>query len=168
MKKAGAFSRISRGMARILKTLGFIGCLLIGIMPLVVIANIVGRFFFEHPLKGTLEIVELSMLVLAFFAIPYTAGKRGHVSVSLIVSRFPGRLRELVRRAGFFLSALIIGIITYQTIVNTIYYFKNPYETTPILYIPLAPLRLIMAIGCIVLCLQLILDIFRTPQDDHQ
>ena len=108
-------------MHGVMKTLGFMGCFFIGMMVLVVIVNILGRLIFERPLKGTIELVEAMMLILAFFAIPYTANKRGHVSVKLIVARLPKRAQDIIRSIGYFLSAGIMGVITYQAIMNTIY-----------------------------------------------
>lgn len=151
---------VPRGMARIIRILAFLGCVVMAVMAVVVTVNVAGRFFFGHPLKGTVELVEAMMLIVAFFAIPYTAQKRGHVRVTLIVSRFPKPVQLVVRRVGFFISAFIIGTITYQATVNTIYYIRHLNETTPILYIPLAPFRLIMALGCLVLCVHLLLDMW--------
>lgn len=153
-------------MHGVMKTLGFMGCFFIGMMVLVVIVNILGRLIFERPLKGTIELVEAMMLILAFFAIPYTANKRGHVSVKLIVARLPKRAQDIIRSIGYFLSAGIMGVIAYQATMNTIYYTQNLHETTAILYIPLAPLRLIMALGCLILCIQLILDMFQPTKTE--
>lgn len=158
---------ITGGAYGIIRSLGFIGCVVIGIMALVVIVNVVGRFLFEQPLKGTVELVQAMMIIVAFFAIPYTARKKGHVRVTLIVSRFPKRIQGVVRSIGFFLSAGIFAVITYQAIVNTIYYMRNLHETTSILFIPLAPFRLIMALGCLILCIQLLLDMLQSTQTEE-
>ena len=64
----------------VMKTLGIMGCFFLGVMVLVVMINVLGRLIFGRPLKGTIELVEAMMLILAFFAIPYTANKKGHVS----------------------------------------------------------------------------------------
>ncbi len=157
---------ITRRLDNIIKTLGLIGCIFFGLMAFVVIVNIVGRFFFQHPLKGTVELVEAIMIIVAFFAIPYTAGERGHVRVTLVVTRFSKRIQDAVRSIGYFLSAVIIGVITYQAIVETIYYMCHLNETTPILFIPLAPFRLIMALGCFILCIQLLLDTLRPTRNE--
>lgn len=141
-----------------------IGCVFLGLMSCVLIMNIVGRFFFQHPLKGTVELIEAMMIIVAFFSIPYTAAKRAHVSVTLIVSRFSKGLQNVLRGTGYFLSACIIGIITYQAVIETIYYARHLNETTPILFVPLAPFRLIMGLGCLVLCFRLVLDAFQPAQ----
>lgn len=158
---------ITVGVYGIIRSLGFIGCVGIGIIAFVVIVNVVGRFLFEQPLKGTVELVEGMMIIVAFFAIPYTAREKGHVRVTLIVSRFPKRVQDVVRSIGYFLSAGIIFVITYQAIVHTIYYMRNLNETTSILFIPLAPFRLIMALGCLILCIQLLLNMVQSTQTEE-
>jgi TRAP-type C4-dicarboxylate transport system permease small subunit len=165
MKPKTVTGSITQRVYNIIKSLGLIGCIFFGIMAFVVIVNVIGRFFFQRPLKGTVELVEITMIIVAFFAIPYTARERGHVRVTLVVTRFSKRVQDIVRSIGYFLSAVIIGIITYQAIVETIYYMRHLKETTPILFIPLAPFRLIMALGCFMLCIQLLLDTVRPTQN---
>jgi TRAP-type transport system small permease protein len=149
---------ISGSVDSILSVLVILGCSIYGIMALVVVFNVACRFLFKQPLKGTVEVVEIAMLFVAFFSVPFAAKKRAHVTVRLFVHRFPKHIQKIVWRAGFFLSAIIAGIITYQAIVNTIYSIRHLYETTPVMFIPFAPLKLVMAFGCLILCMVLLLD----------
>jgi TRAP-type C4-dicarboxylate transport system permease small subunit len=142
----------------VLSVLVLLGYITYGILALVVVVNVICRFLFQHPLKGTVEVVEMAMLFVAFFAIPVTAKKRAHITVGLFVHRFPNHIQKIVYRIGFFLSAVIAGIITYQAMVNTIYSMRHLYETTPVMYIPFAPLKFVMAFGCLILFIVLLLD----------
>jgi TRAP-type C4-dicarboxylate transport system permease small subunit len=149
---------VARCVDRVIRGLIVAGCIVYGIMALVVVANVVGRFVFRHPVKGTVELVEIMMLFVAFFAVPFAAKQRTHITVGLFVHRFPERLQRIVFRIVFFLSAVIAGIITYQAILNTVDAAGKLHETTPVLFIPFAPLKFIMAFGCLILFVVLFLD----------
>jgi TRAP-type C4-dicarboxylate transport system permease small subunit len=158
MRPEKGMGTLRRSVERVIKVLVFVGCIVYGLMALIVVANVVGRFVFHKPVKGTVELVEIMMLFVAFFAVPFAAKQRCHITVGLFVHRFPSRLQKAVFRAGFFLSAVIAGVITYQAIVNTFYAVRNLHETTPVLYIPFAPLKFVMAFGCLILFIVLFLD----------
>jgi TRAP-type C4-dicarboxylate transport system permease small subunit len=166
MKSKWGIRFISRSIDHMIRILAFIGCVVFGMMVLVVVINVIGRLFLQHPLKGTVELVEGMMLLIAFFAIPYTTNKRGHVAVDLVVGHFPKHIKSIVYRVGFFVSAGILAVITYQAIVNTIYSLRNLHETTSVLFIPLAPFKFVMALGCLMICLQLLLDVLNPKPTD--
>jgi len=168
MKEQERPGPFDRGVDRIIRGLAFVGCAVYGIMALVVVANVVGRFLFHKPVKGTVELVEIMMLFVAFFAVPFAAKQRTHITVGLFVHRLPRPLQKIVFRTGFFLSAAIAGIITYQAGVNTLYAIRNPYETTPVLFIPFAPLKFIMAFGCLILFVVLFLDTLHPIQEQKK
>jgi TRAP-type transport system small permease protein len=149
---------LQRSVESVIRILVFVGCLVYGIMVLIVVANVFGRFLFHKPIKGTVELVEIMMLFVAFFAVPFAAKQRSHITVGLFVHRFPKQLQKRVFQIGFFLSAVIAGIITYQAIVNTVYALGKLHETTPVLFIPFAPLKFVMAFGCLILFIVLFLD----------
>ena len=158
MKPKRVVDITTQGVHCVIRVLGFVGCVVYGIMALVVVANVVGRLAFHQPVKGTVEIVEILMLFVAFFAVPFAAKQRSHITIGLFVHRFPKPLQRIVLRVVFFLSAVIAGVITYQAIANTLYAIRNRYETTPVLYIPFAPLKFVMALGCLILFVVLLLD----------
>jgi len=151
---------LQRGLENVINVLVYVGCIVYGIMALIVVANVVGRFVFHKPVKGTVELVEIMMLFIAFFAVPFAAKQRTHITVGLFVHRFPRQLQKRVFQIGYFLSAVIAGIITYQAIVNTLDAIGKLHETTPVLFIPFAPLKFVMAFGCLILFIVLLLDTF--------
>lgn len=158
MRSNWAIRPILRSVDNVIRVLVLMGCVIYGILALVVVFNVACRFLFRQPLKGTVEVVEIAMLFVAFFAVPFAAKKRAHITVRLFVHRFPELMQKIVYRIGFFLSAVIAGVITYQAIVNTIYSIRHLYETTPVMFIPFAPLKFVMAFGCLILFLVLLLD----------
>lgn len=143
---------------RIMKSLVFISCIIYGLMAFVIGFNVVGRLLFKHPIKGTVEIVEIMMVFIGFFSIAFTTQNRSHVTVRIFLHHLPVNIQKKILSIGFLLSSIIIGIITYQSILNTIYYTLHLEQTTSLLFIPLAPLKFIMVLGCGLIFIFLYLD----------
>ncbi len=160
MKASKVLSFIVGGIDATIRFLGSVACVVVGIMALLVVSNVVGRFLFDKPLLGIVELVEMMMVIIGFFAIAYTAISRGHVHVDLVITRLSRRTQAILGSIAFFLSAGIIAIITYQGSVNTIYYAQHLKEASTVLSVPFAPFRFVMALGCLLLCLRLLVDIF--------
>lgn len=81
---------------------GLVATLLFTMMSLTFV-DVVGRYFFNHPVQGSYEISEVLLAVTAFAALPLTTLRREHVTVSLL-DKFLGRR---VRAARELLVALV-------------------------------------------------------------
>ncbi len=161
MNPSKVLSSIAGGIDATIRFLGSVTCVVVGIMALLVVSNVLGRFLFDKPLLGIVELVEMMMVIIGFFAIAYTATSQGHVRVDLVLSRLSRRAQAVLGSIAFLLSAGIFAIITYQGIVNTIYYAQHLKEASTVLSVPFAPFRFLMALGCLLLCLRLLADTFR-------
>ena len=109
MKLGKVWGIIAGSTQAVTRVLSWVACGVLGIMALVVFGNVVGRYFLNMPLLGTIELVELMMVVIGFFAIPYTTMERRHITVRLLVSRLSRRTQAILRSIGFFLSAGIFA-----------------------------------------------------------
>ena len=153
---------ITGGIDTISRSLGIVACVVLGIMVLLVVFHVLSRFLFNQPLLGIVELIEMMMVIIGFFALVYTAINRGHVRVDLVISRLSKRTRAILSSIGFLLSAGIFAAITYQGIINTIYYARHLEQTSTVLSVPLAPFKFIMALGCLLLSLRLLADVFQS------
>lgn len=105
---------IERWFERLLRLVAYAGGLvLVGLMFLV-IYEVTMRYFFGRPFRGGYELTELAMSLIVAFGMPYTAIKRGHVSVDLL-SNWLDRpamrwLSTLVHLAG----AAVLAFVAYR------------------------------------------------------
>ena len=58
-----------------------------GVMLLGVV-QVIGRSFFNQPVRGYVDIVEIAITVFAFLAISYCQRLAGHVRMEIIIGRF--------------------------------------------------------------------------------
>ncbi|MDP2917002.1 MAG: TRAP transporter large permease subunit, partial [Dehalococcoidia bacterium] len=114
-----AFNRIARWLERIAGSLGWwfngAGAAILAVMMVLVTVDVCLRYFFNRPLSGTYEIVELMMAVLVFGALAYTAIKKSHISIDAVTSRLsPGNQGAIASIASLIGIALCI-LIAWQT-----------------------------------------------------
>lgn len=143
----------------IIKTLNAIGAWALMGITLLTGLDVLLRYFFSRPIKGTYEVTELVMCVLVFFGLAYTAANDANVSVPLAVSRLPHRAQALVGAVGSFLSMGLVFVMAWRAFVQSQIYW-NQNLTSAILHFPISPLLLMVGLGCGVLFLILLADFF--------
>jgi TRAP-type C4-dicarboxylate transport system permease small subunit len=160
MELLKSIDKFNRGLDSLIKGLSWIAYVFMALMILLVVAHVGSRFIFHSPLMGTIELIELMMVIIGFIAIPFAAMRRVHVTMDLITNRLPRKTRIVLGSFAFLLCFAITGVITYQSTLVAIDYAKQMDQGTPLLLIPYAPFRFILAFGFLVLSLKFLMDIF--------
>jgi TRAP-type C4-dicarboxylate transport system permease small subunit len=145
-----AYLRLLERVNRVLARIGM-GALLV--MMTVVTLNVLGRAIFNTPIYGTLEITELTGVIMVSLIIAFTQILREHIIVSIAVDRMPPRLR-----AGLDTFTLILSLAFAVMVIWTTGAFglKFPSDITYIFEIITLPFRLVFVFGFIVVSLVLI------------
>ena len=81
-----------------------------GIM-LLGVAQVIGRSIFNQPVRGYVDIVEVSITVFAFLAISYCQRLAGHVRMEIIIGRFKGRALWLTEIFGTIVIMFIVFVL---------------------------------------------------------
>jgi TRAP-type C4-dicarboxylate transport system permease small subunit len=97
----------------------FAACALIGCGALVGCAlvttiSVLGRFFFNAPIRGDIEIVALLMSVGISLSLPYCQIKRGNVMVDIFTQGAPPRMRIALDLLGCLTIALVGAILAWR------------------------------------------------------
>jgi TRAP-type C4-dicarboxylate transport system permease small subunit len=77
---------------------GVAGATLFGMM-LLTTADVGGRYFFNSPILGAVELTQLMLAALVFLSLPVVCWRQEHVSVDLLDAVFPVKLiwiREVI------------------------------------------------------------------------
>ncbi len=108
-----AIERALAGLTRLLLVLGTVALVL---MALHVIADVVGRLAFTHPVYGTTEIVSFYYMVAAVcLPLAYMELRDEHITVDLIYLNMPLLLRRAVFVFSTLVTALFFGLFAYQS-----------------------------------------------------
>lgn len=114
-------------------------------MSLLTTVDATGRYLFNRPISGTVELVELLMIGVIFASIPLTTRARGHIVVDSF-SHFMSHRTVMAqdRLAGIMASGIsgFLAWITLKKAQSTAEYG----DMTALLHIPLAPFVYFMAV----------------------
>jgi TRAP-type C4-dicarboxylate transport system permease small subunit len=118
------------------------------LLSFLVVADVVGRTVFSSPVKGTPEIVSMSIVVICFLQASYAIRSGGMLSVDVFSSLLPLRGREALAAFGCLLGFAFFAVIVYGGFDPFAHAWRsNEYEGEGALRIPTWPARLIVLIG---------------------
>ncbi|MBA7704736.1 hypothetical protein ES703_113554 [subsurface metagenome] len=75
------------------------------VMLLVMLTEVISRYFFGHPLTFSVDIAQLALLVLLYLSVALVLRTGGHVRIDVVAKHLHGRLRQ-----GTELICTIVGL----------------------------------------------------------
>lgn len=133
------------------------GLALVGIMLLTSL-DVILRYF-GNPIPGAYDMVSLTAAFVIGFAVPRTAWDRTHVTVDILVDRFPGTKGtfHVITR----ILALCFFIVLSWQLIKLGLSFSKTGESTLTLALPLYPVAFALGLCSIVHCIVLFADLVR-------
>ena len=135
--------------------LGNIGMLALIPMMFLTTAEVIGRALWSKPVPGSMELSGYMLAVFILLGVAYTHQVKGHVRVSMVVSRLPERLRTVVEAFTTLLTLCIVAVIAWQGWVVAV----EERAVSDMLRIPQAPFRFLVFVAGFFLGLELLLDL---------
>ena len=132
----------------------FIGMFLAIPLMLLTVGDVMGRSFFNKPIPGTFELSEYMLAVIVLLGAAYTQQVKGHVGVDFLTSRFSPRTQAVLQAVTTFAGLLIIAILVWQGYLEGI----HEKAVSDQLRVPQWPFKLLVAVGGLLLWLELLLD----------
>jgi len=127
----------------------------LAVMTMVLVSNVVGRYFFNHPIAGTKELTELAMVCIVFLALAWCAVKGAHISVGVVVERFSPRVQAIVDSITYLAGLGVCIIVVWQTILKAMVVQERGLITF-IHSVPHFPFYWVIVAGFIMLCLVMV------------
>ena len=134
---------VSRWLSNLVATISGIGLLA---LMVVMAADVIGRYFFKHPIPGAYELVEYLMAVFVPCCIAYSAERKCHVGVDILVERLAPRTRLLVEIVTQAITIVLVLVVVRQGWIG----FSEALSSTmksAVLQIPNAPFLLSIPVG---------------------
>ena len=139
---------------------GVVAIVFLLVMMLFTVTDVILRYFFNAPIFGTYEMVELLLIVAGTWAMAACQIERRHITVGLLVERLPHRYQVVIRSIALFLSLGLYAIITWQMIDYGLT-IQAAGGVTPIERIPLAPSIYATAACTLLMCFVLLVSLFK-------
>lgn len=128
------------------------------VMMLVCLIDVIGRFF-NHPLVGASDLVQILMVLAIFPVLGFIQSQDGNSKVEILTSHFPPRVKAACNIFNSFVGLGISVFLGYRLLLRAIKTFQKHNFSTMTLQIDLAPFLTIAAIGVFILSIQFIIDL---------
>lgn len=149
---------IEKIIRKINNILCYIGMGMLAILMLLGTTDVLGRYFFNRPIKGAYEISEILLAGIVFFGMAYALSVGGHVRVDTFVSLLRSRTQAIVGSIISILSLIIFILIGWQGTELAMNSWKH-HRLIDVIFIPIAPFQLLVPLGALAICLELIVQI---------
>jgi TRAP-type C4-dicarboxylate transport system permease small subunit len=93
---------------------GILALIFLLAMMVLTVSDVFLRYFFNHPILGSIELVEYFMVVAGFLGIAWCAIKGGHVKVDLLLSHLPPRIQTIIDSFTLFLTMTVVPLVAWQ------------------------------------------------------
>jgi TRAP-type C4-dicarboxylate transport system permease small subunit len=129
--------------------------------------DVIGRYVFNAPIVGTVEVTELLMGMMVYLGVGLTTQSRGHIRVDIVINLFPPRLRALLDVITSSLSILLVVLMCLHIWLKAgIIIDKN--DLTQVWEWPVWPAAYIMAVASLLMVSSLLLQLFLNIADVAQ
>lgn len=135
---AGVFER------RVLRPVEWIVAALIFAIMALTVVDVVGRYLFNAPVKGSIEAIELMLGLLIYMAIPLASARSEHIRIDLLDYLLGPRARRVQRLVGSGASAVVMAFIAWRLYERGAQ-FAQFNDTSSHIGVPLAPVAWAMA-----------------------
>ena len=138
-----------------------VGRVILALMVVLITLDVVLRYFFNRPIKGSYELIEFMMVLLVFLGLAYTQTKKGHVSVTLFTSKLSPSQMAVIGSATYLLCLIIFSLITWRGIVQA-EALRIDGTSSDLLLIPNFPFMWVVVLGSALLGLIFLSDFFKS------
>ncbi len=152
-------SKILNIFKRLSTYLAYIGALSLFAMMCLTVADVAGRYIFSKPILGAYELTEFMVLVLIFSFLAYTQAHKSHVAVDLFIVFFPKKFKVFIEIFNHLACLAIMILITWMGFEKALE-MVGTGESSTNLALPSYPFVFFLVIGCAVLSIEFLKDIF--------
>jgi TRAP-type transport system small permease protein len=145
---------------RLSKALYHVGAVFLFALMLLSSADMIGRFFFNLPIVGALEISQILVAAMVFLGWGQTQIQKGNITVELLYARFPPRMKTVATLVTTVLSAAVFGLMTWQALLAA----KQYHDAGRVIFVinlPLGPFQLFVVLGALMMFIVLIIEIWK-------
>ena len=141
------------------KALNWVACLAVILLVMGVFVDVFARWI-NRPIPGNIDTAELLLIPAVFFAMAYTHRLDGHIRVEILYTRLSIRVKGIMDSITLFIAIGVYGFIIWS-MANRVWRIITSPDPGPItigLAIPIYPLLIVIVIGLILLCLELLVN----------
>jgi TRAP-type C4-dicarboxylate transport system permease small subunit len=133
-------------LKRVFAIMSYVGVASVVCIGLLTGSDVVGRYFFNSPVRGTIDIIEILMVILFGCGIVVTTALDDHISVDSLYDKLPSLGQYILRVFAGIVCTFLFFILVWQGYQGGMIGLKSG-KVTPTLDVPLFPFKFFLAIG---------------------
>jgi TRAP-type C4-dicarboxylate transport system permease small subunit len=134
--------------ARLVDLLLAVAALLAFLLSFLVVADVVGRVVFNSPVKGTPEIVSMSIVIVCFLIAAQAVRSGGMIRTDVFIDMFGRPGQEFANLLSGILGAAFFGLIVWGSYEPALHsWMSSEFEGEGALRVPVWPARYIVMLG---------------------
>jgi TRAP-type C4-dicarboxylate transport system permease small subunit len=130
------------------------GALSLVFLMLLTAADVLGRDLFGRPVPGAVELSQYLLAVFILLGLAYTQQMKGHVTVSVLLSRIPVCGQFFLKLISSVLGLGLFGLLAWQGWAVGL----EERTVSDLLRIPQSPFRILVAVAGFLVSLELLID----------
>jgi TRAP-type C4-dicarboxylate transport system permease small subunit len=132
-------------LVRLSRLIHIVSSIWILILAVTILVDVFGRIIFLSPLPGTKEVLQSSVIAVAFLQVPLAILSASMLRTTLLSDFMAPFFRRLVRTVGNLLGLLLFGAIAYASLPEALDAFRiGEYEGEGSLRIYTWPIRFLI------------------------
>jgi TRAP-type C4-dicarboxylate transport system permease small subunit len=139
---------------RIVHVLLAVAALLTFCLSFLVVADVIGRGAFNRPVKGTPEIVSMSIVIICFLLAGYSVHSRSMLQTDVLIGAMGRRGPNIATLASAVLGFVFFGLIVWGSYEPALHAWNSgEFEGEGALRVPVWPARYIVMLGALLVAL---------------
>lgn len=146
-------------LAKVENAFNLIAAFSILTLMLLAVAQIFGRFLFNIPVPGFIDITEQSMAIFAFAGVAYCQRVGGHIRMEIVLGRLSGRTLYICEMIGVIIIAFTVALLVW----GSWFHFDRSWsmgDSTMDIRLPTWPSKLVIPVALSLLFLRLLMQIY--------
>ena len=157
MRVAGIARSLEAFVVRLNRAVHGVGLAVLLLLMLVTVADVIGRYVFDHPIPGTFELTGLMLAMIVFFALGHTQIHRGHVRISMIASFLSPKKGIILDGVIHLVSFSLFSLVAWQ-LTEHAHRLWAANNVSGVLSWPVYPFVIAAALGCSLFSLVLLVQ----------
>ena len=148
------WKRLREVIQRMNRWVAGVGAWSLVFLMLLTAADVVGRDLLGHPVPGTVELSQYLLAVFILLGLAHTQQVKGHVNVSILISRLPVSGQLFLKLISSVLGFTLFSLLAWQGWVVGL----AERTVSDLLRVPQFPFRILVAVAAFLVCLELLID----------
>ena len=146
---------------RVLRGMALLSGVILTALMLFTVIDVVLRYFFNAPFRGSLEATEFAMALIVFLSLAYCGWTGGHIAVDLLERQLSRPSLRLLPAAMTFVGGCLFALIAWQMVIETGHSWS---QMSNMLRVRQWPFKLVAAFGSGMFALVLFIQSYQSAR----